>query len=53
MFFVVNANRPETLATFAGVLMAYLESIQRVSGSKITVLVNNTHMVRRQHWKIS
>jgi hypothetical protein len=45
MFFVVNANRPETL-DLAGVLM-HMEAIERVSGIKITGLVNNTHMVRQ------
>jgi hypothetical protein len=45
MFFVVNANRPET-QDLAGV-MAHMEAIERVSGIKITALVNNTHMVRQ------
>lgn len=44
MFFVVNANRPET-ATLAGAL-EHLEAIQRVSQVPVTGLVNNTHLVK-------
>ncbi|MEN1759909.1 ATP-binding protein [Anoxynatronum sibiricum] len=44
MFFVVNANRPET-ATLAGV-REHLEAIQRVSQIPVTALVNNTHLVK-------
>lgn len=45
MFFVINANRPET-ATLEGAL-AHLESIERVSQIKATALVNNTHLVKQ------
>ena len=45
MFFVINANRPET-ATLEGAL-AHLESIERVSQIKVTALVNNTHLVKQ------
>ncbi len=45
MFFVINANRPET-ATLQGAL-SHLESIERVSQIKATALVNNTHLVKQ------
>lgn len=45
MFFVINANRPET-ATLEGAI-AHLESIERVSQIKVTALVNNTHLVKQ------
>ena len=45
MFFIVNANRPET-STFESA-MAHLESIQQVTQIKVTALVNNTHLVKQ------
>ncbi len=44
MFFVVNANRPET-TTREGVLQ-HIESIAQVSKTYPTALVNNTHLLR-------
>lgn len=45
MFFVINANRPET-ATLEGALH-HLEAIEETSQIKVTALVNNTHLVRQ------
>ncbi len=45
MFFVVNANRPETASLDQA--LAHLESIQRVAGVTATALVNNTHLVKQ------
>lgn len=43
LFFVVNANRPET-ADFQGV-MAQLQSIEGTLNMKVTGLINNTHLI--------
>lgn len=45
MFFVVNANRPETAEVESA--LAHLEAIQRVTQIKVTALVNNTHLVKQ------
>ncbi len=44
LFFVVNANRPET-GTFKKA-MDYFQSIEAEMGVKVTGLVNNTHMLQ-------
>lgn len=44
MFCVVNANRGET-ATVEGVIK-HIESIENISGAKVTGLINNTHLLR-------
>ena len=44
MFCVVNANRPET-QTLEGVL-EHISSIERTTKTKVTGLVNNTHLLR-------
>lgn len=44
MFFVINANRPET-QTLEKVL-EYMTKIEDVSRAKITGLVNNTHLLK-------
>lgn len=43
LFFVVNANRPET-ADLPGV-MAQLQSIEGTLNMKVTGLINNTHLI--------
>lgn len=44
MFFVLNANRPETQSVEKTV--EYMVQIQDVARSKVTGLVNNTHMLK-------
>ncbi|WP_352419273.1 ATP-binding protein [Proteiniborus sp.] len=44
MFFVVNANRPET-QTLENV-EKYIKEIERVSRAKVTGLINNTHLLK-------
>lgn len=44
MFFVLNANRPETQS--AEKAYEYMVKIQDVSRAKITGIVNNTHMLK-------
>jgi hypothetical protein len=44
MFYVVNANRPET-RTKEGVIK-YLREIEKTSGLKVTGLINNTHLLK-------
>lgn len=44
MFFVLNANRPETQTVEK--VMEYMKKIEDVSRAKITGLVNNTHLLK-------
>lgn len=44
MFFVLNANRPETQTVEK--VMEYMVKIEDVSRAKITGLVNNTHLLK-------
>lgn len=44
MFFVLNANRPETQTKDKAI--AYLKSIEFQSRAKITGLINNTHLLK-------
>lgn len=44
MFFVINANRPET-STVEGAIK-YLNMIEETSKLKVTGLINNTHMLK-------
>lgn len=44
MFFVINANRPET-QTLENV-EKYIREIERVSRAKVTGLINNTHLLK-------
>lgn len=44
MFFVLNANRPETQSLEK--VMEYMIKIQDVSRAKITGIVNNTHLLK-------
>ncbi len=43
MYLVINANRPET-STIEGILR-HKEAIERVTGIKVTGIINNTHML--------
>lgn len=43
MFLVINVNRPET-STVEGILN-HKEAIERVTGTKVTGIINNTHML--------
>ncbi|QIB27054.1 ATP-binding protein [Caloranaerobacter azorensis] len=44
MFFVINANRPETQEVENTI--KYLKEIERVSRAKVTGLINNTHLLK-------
>jgi len=44
MFFVLNANRPETQTVQRA--MEYLKSIEEVARAKVTGIINNTHMLK-------
>ncbi len=44
MFFVINANRPETQTVDK--VMEYITKIQDVSRAKVTGLINNTHLLK-------
>jgi len=44
MFFVVNANRPETQTAEAAI--RYIKEVERVSRIKVTGLINNTHLLK-------
>ena len=44
MFFVLNANRPETQNVDK--VVEYMTKIEEVARAKITGLVNNTHMLK-------
>lgn len=44
MFFVLNANRPETQTVEKSI--EYLRKIEETSRAKITGLINNTHMLK-------
>lgn len=44
MLFVVNANRPETQT--AEDTIKYIKEIERVSRTKVTGLINNTHLLK-------
>ncbi len=45
MFYVINANRPETQS--ADKTIAYLKNIELTSKLKVTGLVNNTHLLKK------
>jgi len=44
MFFVINANRPETQTVEKTI--EYLREIERISRAKVTGLINNTHLLK-------
>lgn len=43
MYLVINANRPETDTTEG--ILRHKEAIERVTGTKVTGIINNTHML--------
>lgn len=45
MFYVINANRPET--QLAEKTIAYMKNIELTSKLKVTGLVNNTHLLKK------
>ncbi len=44
MFFVLNANRPETQTVEKA--MEYLRKIEDMARAKVTGIINNTHMLK-------
>ncbi|WP_202709989.1 ATP-binding protein [Sporosalibacterium faouarense] len=44
MFFVLNANRPETQTVEKAIY--YIREIERISRAKVTGLINNTHLLK-------
>lgn len=44
MFFVLNANRPETQTVYKA--MEYLKKIEDTARAKVTGIINNTHMLK-------
>lgn len=44
LFFVINANRPETQTVERTIY--YIREIERVSRAKVTGLINNTHLLK-------
>lgn len=44
MFFVLNANRPETQTVEKTI--QYIREIERISRAKVTGLINNTHLMK-------
>src|SRR5690606_23023884 len=49
MFFVLNANRPETQTVEKA--MEYLKKIENASRLKVTGIVNNTHLLKSTTYK--
>ena len=50
MFYVVNANREKTQT--AKEVLQYIDAIEATSKLKVTGLINNTHMLKKQQLKM-